>query len=424
MSIESSITNRQIRMLLINWVGRFAISALSQVSYNAIPGPILRVMMLIVADENMPLVREAFAPLGTVRTVAGRTLQREEVRDADILLVRSVTRVDRELLEGSRVHFVGTATIGTDHLDLDYLSASGISVASAAGSNANAVVDYVLSALSALDNILEELLAGKRVGIVGLGNVGARLLKRLRNMGVDCVGYDPLLPVSSDLPRADLDTVLAADIVCCHAPLTREGEYPTYHMLNASRLQRLREGAVLLNAGRGGVIDNIELKQLLSARGDLRAILDVWEYEPIVDNDLLAQVALATPHIAGYSLDGKVAGTRMMLEACCSFLSIPIPTFNNARIDLPRIYVPEGLSGAALIRAAVHAVYDVRADDRRMRAALHNLRGDQIGTAFDLLRKNYPERRELSACVIENWSVFDSAQRAVLQQVGFVAPLH
>lgn len=379
--------------------------------------------MLIVADENMPLVREAFAPLGTVRTVAGRTLQRAEVRDADILLVRSVTRVDRELLEGSRVRFVGTATIGTDHLDLDYLRARGIAVASAPGGNANAVVDYVLSALSALDNVLDELLAGKRVGIIGLGNVGARLLQRLRNMGIGCVGYDPLLSASSDLPRSDLDTVLAADVICCHAPLTCGVEYPTHHLLDAARLQQLREGAVLLNAGRGGVIDNIALKQLLNARDDLRAVLDVWENEPIVDTDLLAQVVLATPHIAGYSLDGKIAGTRMMLAACCTFLNIPIPTFNNAEANSPRIHLPEGLSGVALIRAAVHAVYDVHADDRRMRAALQNLRGDALGSAFDALRKNYPERRELSACVIENWSVFNAVQRSVLQQVGFVAPM-
>jgi erythronate-4-phosphate dehydrogenase len=378
--------------------------------------------MLIVADENMPLVREAFAPLGTVRTVAGRTLQRSEVADADILLVRSVTRVDRELLEGSRVRFVGTATIGTDHLDLDYLRARGIAVASAPGSNANAVVDYVLSALSALDGVLDGLIAGKRVGIVGLGNVGARLLLRLRNMGVDCVGYDPLLPESSELPRADLDTVLASDVICCHAPLTPGGDYPTHHLLNAARLQQLRKGAVLLNAGRGGVVDNDALTQLLSVRGDLRAILDVWEHEPSVNTGLLAQVALATPHIAGYSLDGKIAGTRMMLAEYCAFLNIPIPVFNLVQSDAPRIRLPEALSGAELIRAAVHAVYDVRADDRRMRIALQDVRGEALGSAFDMLRKNYPERRELSACVIENWNTLSGAQRSVLQQVGFVAP--
>lgn len=380
--------------------------------------------MLIVADENMPLVREAFAPLGTVRTVVGRALRRDEVGDADVLLVRSVTRVDRDLLEGSRVRFVGTATIGTDHLDLDYLRERGVAVASAPGSNANAVVDYVLSALSALDGVLDGLLAGKRVGIIGLGNVGARLLVRLRKMGIDCVGYDPLLPVSSALPRGDLDTVLAADVICCHAPLTRGGDHPTFHLLNAVRLQQLREGAVLLNAGRGGVVDNAALTQLLSGRGDLRTILDVWEHEPTVGTELLARVTLATPHIAGYSLDGKIAGTRMMLAAYCQFLSIPEPAFNNAQIDAPRIYLPEALSGVELIRTALHAVYDVRADDRRMRAALQHVRGEALGSAFDTLRKNYPERRELSACAIENWVAFNEVQRRLLQQVGFVSPVH
>jgi erythronate-4-phosphate dehydrogenase len=384
---------------------------------------LLRLAMLIIADENMPLVREAFAALGEVRTYAGRNLSAAQVSAADILLVRSVTRVDRALLEGSRVRFVGTATIGTDHLDLGYLQARGIAVASAPGSNANAVVDYVLSALCALEGVLEDLLGGRRVGIVGLGNVGSRLLQRLRSLGVTCVGYDPLLPRSSNLPLVDLHTALGADVVCCHAPLTRSVSFPTYHLLGATELQRLRPDAVLLNAGRGGVVDNAALKQLLAARNDVRAILDVWENEPMIDDELLPRLALATPHIAGYSLDGKIVGTRMMLEACCNFLDVAVPTMAIAEIEPPRIHLPEHLVGAALIRAAVQKVYAASADDQRMRAALQNVRGTAVGVAFDALRKNYPERREFSAYAIANWKNFSDKQRAVLSGVGFIAPV-
>lgn len=377
--------------------------------------------MLIVADENMPYVRELLASLGEVRTVPGRHLRINDVEQADILLVRSVTRVDRALLEKSRVRFVGTATIGTDHLDLDYLQQRGIAVASAPGCNANAVVDYVLSALCALDNVLEGLLAGQRVGIIGLGNVGSRLLSRLQSLGIDCVGYDPLLTASSNLPRVDLETALDSDVICCHAPLTHNGEFPTQHLLDAARLHKLRSGAVLLNAGRGGVVDNAALKQLLRGRNDLRAILDVWEGEPTIDRELLDLVAIATPHVAGYSLDGKIAGTRMMLEACCRFLGAPIPV-SPLKIISPRIRLPENLKGGALIRAAVRAVYDVGADDRRMRSALQNAESGQLGNAFDLLRKNYPERREIAAYQIENWNGFNVEQQNLLLKVGFVAP--
>lgn len=371
--------------------------------------------MLIVADENMPQVREAFAALGEVRTVRGRDLDAAAVADADILLVRSVTRVDRELIEGSRVRFVGTATIGTDHLDLDYLRARGIAVASAPGSNAAAVVDYVLAALAALDDTLERLLGGARVGIIGLGNVGARLLRRLSALGANCVGYDPLPGLAGDMPLVALETALDADIVCCHAPLTRGGAFPSFHLLDERRLQRLRRGGVLLNAGRGAVIDGRALKDLLEVRTDMRAVLDVWEGEPDIDRALLRRVALGTPHIAGYSLDGKIAGTRMMLDACCAFLHRPPLTLPD--VVPMALELPPQLSGAPLLRAAMHAVYDPRTDDAALRAAMQVQ--DKGGEGFDLLRKNYRQRREFSACRIVNWRDLRAPDRELLIRAGF-----
>lgn len=369
---------------------------------------------LIIADENIPYASAWFGALGQVDTRSGRALKREDVRTAEVLLVRSVTRVDRALLEGSQIRFVGTATIGTDHLDLDYLRANGIAYASAPGSNAPSVVEYVLSGLCALDGVLERLLAGGSVGIVGLGNVGSRLLERLRRLGIRCIGYDPLLPVSSALPLRPLDEVLAADVVCCHTPLTRDGAFPTYHLLDRERLLRLKPGAVLLNAGRGAVIDNTALNEVLRERPDIRAVLDVWENEPAIDRALLQQVAIATPHIAGYSWDGKLAGTRMILEACCNFLKVAVPA-NKAEGVVPHFIADPHASNAELIRATMLGTYDVRADDRRMRQALQ---GSDPATAFDELRKNYPLRRELAAVRIDNWNALESSTRAVLTALG------
>ncbi|MDB6062463.1 MAG: 4-phosphoerythronate dehydrogenase [Verrucomicrobiaceae bacterium] len=379
--------------------------------------------MLIVADENMPLLRETFAQLGEVRTYPGRHLRAEQVADADILLVRSVTQVNRKLLKKSRVKFVGTATIGTDHIDLNYLQQCGIAVASAPGSNANAVVDYVLSALCALDGAMESVLCGKQVGIIGLGNVGSRLLQRLQALGIACIGYDPLLPLSSPLPTADLDTVLHCDVVCCHAPLTHDGDFPTRHLLDKSRLNQLPANAILLNAGRGGVIDNFALKQLLQTRNDVRVVLDVWENEPTIDAELLKLVTLGTPHIAGYSLDGKIAGTRMVFEACCRFLAVKseLPLLMSSFLPV-KINVPSHLYGSALTRAAIHSVYDVRVDNSNMRVALCDSISVKVAERFDALRKNYVERREFSACEINNWSEFDVEQKALLLKAGFVAP--
>lgn len=378
--------------------------------------------MLIVADENMPFVREWFAPFGEVRTLPGRALTAEQLRDADVLLVRSVTRVNRELLHGSRVRFVGSATSGIEHIDTAYLQAQGIAYASAPGCNATAVVDYVLSCLCALDGVLEKLLAGGVVGVIGLGNVGARLVKRLQALDIRCVGYDPFLATSQrdDLPLGDLDSVLRADVICCHTPLTKSGAYPTWHLFDEQRLRQLRHGAVLINASRGAVVDNSALLKLLRERGDLRAVLDVWEGEPVIDRQLLNSVSLATPHIAGYSWDGKVLGTRMVLEAFCDVFGFSLPALANVA-TAPTIKFATNSNKVELVRSAIQHVYDVGRDDENMREALSVCAENEIANVFDLLRKNYPQRREISACVIDAWNNFDVDQQSLLRKLGFLS---
>jgi erythronate-4-phosphate dehydrogenase len=374
--------------------------------------------MLIVADENMPFVREWFEPLGQVQLLPGRSLTSAHVRNADALLVRSVTAVNRELLDGSRVRFVGSATSGIEHIDEKYLQGKGVAYASAAGCNATAVVEYVLSCLCAIDGVLEKLCDGGVVGVIGLGNVGARLVRRLQALNIRCAGYDPFLD-ADDLPLCDLNTVLEADVICCHTPLTKDGLHPTWHLIDEPRLRALRQGAVLINAGRGAVVDNAALLRTLNDRDDLRVVLDVWESEPVIDRALLNKISLATPHIAGYSWDGKVAGTRMVLEAFCEFFQLPPPVSTDNSAAKPTLRLFQNANKSALIRSAMQAVYDVRGDDLTMRNSLSNCSDDEIALVFDRLRKNYPQRREIASYVID-WSGCDSMQREWLQRLGFI----
>lgn len=363
----------------------------------------------------MPRVRDWFAPLGDVRVLPGRTLAAADVREADVLLVRSVTRVDRALLDGSRVQFVGTATIGTDHLDLDWLRSAGITVASAPGCNAQSVVEYVLSALCVTNDLLESLQGRRsRVGIVGLGNVGGRLARRLSALGIDVIGCDPLV-AESVIPRRALDEVLAADVVCLHTPLTRGGDHPTWHLLDAARIAALRPGTLLLNAGRGDVVDTAALLQRLRRAADLDVVLDVWEGEPAINIDLLERLRLGSPHIAGYSQDGKLAGTRMVLEACCRHFELQLPQLDDAEVR-PRLQLDAALDEVALLRSAVLQAYDIRADDTRMRAALRD--DDVSGAAFDALRRHYPVRRELAAFEVDVSGVLSVRQRQLLSAAG------
>lgn len=350
--------------------------------------------MKIVADENIPLIEAFFQDLGEIHRLPGRQMRAEDVADADALLVRSVTRVDAGLLEGSKVRFVGTCTIGVDHLDADYLTARGIRYSSAPGCNANSVVEYVYAALGNLNvNWLP-----RTVGIIGCGNVGGLLYRRLRAQGVKCYCYDPFLTPEQNEDLASLEAVLACDIISMHTPLTISGPHPSYHLIGARELEQLKPGAVLLNCGRGPVIDNQALLQHLQSDPDLQVVLDVWEPEPDLSQPLLERVALGTPHIAGYSYDGKLKGTEMIYEALCRHLAVePRKTVG----DLVQPLTDNQLTVAAAdpwnaARQLIPQVYDVAADDQRLRELARRSQAGEADFAagFDLLRKHYPMRRE------------------------------
>jgi erythronate-4-phosphate dehydrogenase len=355
----------------------------------------------IVADENIPAVGEAFGGLGEVVTCSGRAITAAMVRDADVLLVRSVTRVDEALLQGSRVRFVATATIGTDHIDTAYLDAAGIGYASAPGSNADSVADWLVAVLLEVARLRGMRLEGRTLGVIGCGHVGSRVVRRARALGMRVIENDPPLARKTGDPRyRPLDELTAADIISLHTPLTLEGPDATHHLIGGLFLERLRPDAIVINAGRGPCLDGAALKAALRAGRLGGAALDVWETEPDIDPELLDTVLIGTPHIAGYSLDGKLRGTEMILDAVCRWAGAH-RTWSAAQALLPP-EVPELSVSAAgrededVLREIVTAVYPVRRDDAALRQALRLATPDERIKAFDRLRRDYPVRREFS----------------------------
>jgi len=375
----------------------------------------------IVADANIPLLAEAFGPLGEVIALAADRLTPEAICGADALLVRSVTRVDERLLAGSAVRFVATATIGFDHVDLKYLASRGIALASAQGSNARSVAEYVLTALALLAKRGGYSTTAQVLGIVGCGNVGGRLARMAEGIGMKVLRNDPPLARKTGDPQyLPIEALADAGVVTFHVPLERGGPDPTYHMINETLLARLKRGVTLVNTSRGAVAGTAALKADIAGGQLGRVVLDVWEKEPNIDTELLARVDLATPHIAGYSYDGKVNGTRMVLEALCRHFGLrrdwdPSPLMPPPAH--PRVLLPAGLTVNEAIHTAIRAAYDIEADDRRLRALLEKP-VEKRGKWFDGLRKNYPVRREFPETTVE-FAGPNPAAKAALEALGF-----
>ncbi len=373
--------------------------------------------MKIVADENIPELETIFSdPSFRFTRRSGRHLNADDVRDADALIVRSVTPVNRALLAGSSVRFVGTCTIGTDHLDTEYLDEAGIQWANAPGCNANSVFEYVIAALAALG----ESLRGKTVGIVGCGNVGGHLHRRLKALGIQCHCYDPFLSKAQNQDLGDLDAVLACDVVSIHTPFTNQGPHPTYHLIDEQALKRLRAGAILLSCGRGPAVDNAALKTRLKQGADLRVVLDVWEPEPDIDTELMALVNIATPHIAGYSYDGKVAGGTMVFHALQQWMDAGAVLSDSVIVsEQPLIKAAPGPWEAVLFDIVLKA-YNIRRDDQSLREAVSHPEG--MAQAFDALRKHYTQRYEFKHFEVDCSAVSPQAMeslRTYLDVLGF-----
>ncbi|TRX57279.1 4-phosphoerythronate dehydrogenase [Thalassomonas sp. M1454] len=369
--------------------------------------------MNIFYDENIPYAKEFFGDFGNLTAFSGRDLTPEQVKDADVLLVRSITKVNEQLLsQNTRIKFVGTATIGFDHIDKDYLASRNIEFTNAPGCNAVSVGEYVLSAIMVMSERLSFNYFDKTVGIVGGGNTGTRLAEKLDALNISYLMHDPFLESAGDSRKfSSLEQVLACDIVSLHVPLTKTGEYPTFHLLNEERLQALATEQILINACRGEVVDNQALLSLKQAKQGPHLVLDVWENEPNVLLELIPYCQITSAHIAGYSLEGKARGTEMLYLALSKLVKTPAK--HQLAQFLPQADFSEiteqSNQRVEHIRARVFQVYDVRRDDKIFREQLSK-------HGFDYLRKNYPVRREFSALVL------GSEQKnclAIIKNLGF-----
>jgi len=381
--------------------------------------------MNIWVDENIPLGPEIFGLHGKVTTFAGRSLHRASIRDADALIVRSVTRVDGGLLEGARVRFVATATIGTDHVDLATLAERGIGFASAPGSNANSVGDYVAAALVHLERHGRWSPRGKTLGIVGFGNVGKRVAIKAAALGMHVVKCDPPLRSVSKTPEdfLALDDLLAcSDAVSLHVPLVLSGPNPTVRLADARFFAQLTRPILFINTCRGDAVHEPALLDAHAAGKVAALVLDVFAGEPRIDPTVCAAADIVTPHIAGYSVEGKVGGTFQVAEAFRRYFALPTPELppwpapTNAVLPWPTGSEAGAPTDADFLAACVRSAYDIAADDGRLRQSLGTT---DPGAAFDQLRKRYPARHEFHRYHITGMPDLKQDLRARLEGLGF-----
>jgi len=360
--------------------------------------------MNILYDENIPFGKNAFSTLGDVQSCAGREITAKMLKNIDLLFVRSVTKVKPELLEGSNVKFVATATSGSDHIDKAYLAKKNIFFKDAIGSNANSVAEYVITALLTLAEKYDFELAGKSIGIIGVGHVGSLVAKKAAALGLKCLLNDPPRERNdSDFSGVSLEKALSADFVTFHVPLTFDGLDPTFHLLNEKNVTQIfdlkNSNRVLIQTSRGPVVQTSALKNL-KINKKTTLVLDVWENEPNIDAELFSLAEIATPHIAGYSWTSKVKATDIVYKAACEFLGKePLwkPPHLPENYGTPIISINKKTSFLEIMKK----VCDIEGDNYRMQDAC-SCPKEILGKKFDMLRKTYPIRLEALQFEIKN----------------------
>ncbi len=378
--------------------------------------------MNILCASSLALGPEMFSTLGEVRVLPEKEITAEAVRDADAVITRSKVQINRALLEGSKVNFVATATAGTDHMDIEWLEQNDIAWAAAPGSNANSVAEYVVAALLRLAVRHHLSLEGRQLAIIGVGHVGQRLAALAPALGLRLRLNDPpRFAVENLATLRPLEEILpAADIVSLHVPLTTTGPYATQHMVDSRFLASLKPGALLVSAARGEVVDEESLLLARSRSQVSRMVLDVFEREPRLSRAVAEPADIISPHIAGYSYQGRVNGTYMCYQAACRFFEkeatwqpTPIrpPGTTHIRVDA------RGRRTEEVLDAVVRAAYDIEADDHALRAGLVE---DDVerGRHFQKLRAHYPERYEFASWTVELIGA-DPALQARVDALGF-----
>jgi len=366
--------------------------------------------MNIVSDNTIPYLKGIIEQIGNVTYLESGQFTAEAVKDANVLIVRSVDKCSREILERSRVKLITTATIGFDHIDTAYCDEAGIIWKNAPGSNAESVAEYLLASLIRLSMHKEESLQGKTIGIVGVGHVGSKVEALCKAYGMQVLKNDPpRADKEGNAPFVSLETIAKeADIISLHTPLTKEGKYPTWHLANTKFIDSLERKPWFINSCRGAVSDTNALLEGMK-KGKISAmIMDCWEKEPTISRELLEQASIATPHIAGFSADGKANATRMCLEEIGRFLGITIKDIDKVRpaepsdpvIDLSRF-------NEKRIEQAVLSSFDPIPVDQA-------LRNDP--NRFEWFRSHYNHPREFKAYTVLNAT---DKEAKLLQALGF-----
>jgi erythronate-4-phosphate dehydrogenase len=373
--------------------------------------------MKVVCDSAIPFLKGALEPYCQVVYAHGSEICREMVMDADALVIRTRTRCNATLLEGTKVRFIATATIGYDHIDTQWCESHGIRWTNAPGCNSWSVQQYIGSLLVTMSRTLGFNFRERTLGVVGAGNVGSKVARLAALLGFRVLLCDP--------PRArregsgqfiSLDEIISrSDIITLHVPLIRDGEDATFHLFDDSRLASMNRNQILINSSRGEVVDGMALKSALAQKKILAASLDVWENEPHIDPELLSLLFTGTPHIAGYSVDGKATGTTMSVQALGKFFDLPCRDWEVTQV--PQSVQPSefsidaaGKTPQEVLADAILHTYDIRTDDAALRADT---------ASFEKQRSNYPVRREFPAFCVRTLNDDTGRSTVFLREAGF-----
>ena len=355
-------------------------------------------MIKIVADDKIPYLQGALEPFAEVFYVPGKNITNAVLKDADALIIRTRTQCNKELLEGTKVRFIATATIGFDHIDRAHCAQNNIKWTNAPGCNSGSVMQYIASALVKLSHKYGFQFSEKSIGIIGYGNVGSKVARLASELGFKVLVNDPPLQRAGILPQSvSIDEIKKkVDILSFHVPLIKEGIDKTLHLVDAEFLKSTKPTAILINTSRGDVIDNKALNQALKLKKIKGAVLDVWENEPDIDSELLDLLDFGTPHIAGYSADGKANGTAMSVQAVSDFFgfglknwfpaNVPLPEETNFSID------QTGQTKQAILSELILKTYDIELDHQRLLQSIET---------FEKQRGEYPLRREFANYTVQ-----------------------
>jgi erythronate-4-phosphate dehydrogenase len=371
--------------------------------------------MKVVADDKIPFLKGVLEPFTDVVYKPGNEISRVDLKDAQALITRTRTRCNEALLEGTGVQFIATATIGFDHIDVDYCQRKNIGWTNAPGCNSGSVYQYIASVLCTLAGKYNLDFSNVCLGVIGVGNVGRKVVRLGELLGTHVYLNDPPRErATGSCGFMSLDGIIReCNIITLHVPLTMEGPDRTYHLVDEAFLRRLHPDTILINSSRGEVVDNTALKKALKEKWIRGAVLDVWEHEPALDPELLSLVDIATPHIAGYSTDGKANGTAMSVQAISRKFNLPLTGWEPEDLPEPEhkefVIDGAGKSEQQVLREAILFTYEVAGDDGRLRSSLET---------FEKQRGKYPLRREFPAYSVVLKNIKDETKRK-LTGLGF-----